>query len=394
MEASRLRCILLLVTLAPAGTLAQEAPEAASKAGFVPGQGFIVGSADESWKLRVGLQAGYQLEPVFREGDSQDHSAFFVIRPILAGNLFKPWIKFWTSLELANNPPFLLDSYVDIAPWKTFGVRVGQQYTPFSRHESYGPHQILFPEFAPVANYFWSGRDKGITAFGTWDGKLDTYAGAYGGSPLRQFTIISGNYLLEGRVTVSPLGAAGADSEYPYITADGSEAPFRISFTLQGYYGKIQQAIENFNPTTFSFTEMPSGMTSRNGTGGVDVFVQGRRFVAFAEAYFRRTDPEGGSSEFTALGAWGQAGILLIEQTLDFGIRLSWIDPSRDLDNDRFIAGEAQFAYYVHAPNVVLKLRYGVGDQDTPGMAALGPVSLPIPPGTTHIVTLQLNIAF
>ena len=47
-----------------------------------------------------------------------------------------------------------------------------------------------------------------------------------------------------------------------------------------------------------------------------------------------------------------------------------------------------------HPRVLVLKLRYGIADQQTPGMAALGSVSLPIQAGRSQVLTLQLNLAF
>ena len=90
-------------------------------------------------------------------------------------------------MELAGNPPYLLDSYIEAQPIDEFAVRFGQQFTPFSRHEYLGPQEILFPDWNIVANYFWTGRDKGLTVFGdVADQKLQYWVGLYGGSPLRQ----------------------------------------------------------------------------------------------------------------------------------------------------------------------------------------------------------------
>jgi hypothetical protein len=364
-------------------------------AGWIPGTGFVIQSDDAAYRLRVGLQAGYKYEPVYQNGAWQDRNMFFVLRPFIAGNFFREWIHFWTSLETAANPPYVLDSFVELTPWKEFGLRIGQQWTPFDRHEYFGPQEILFPEWAPVSEYFWSGRDKGITALGTLaDGKLDYYAGVYSGTPLRQYVALPGNYLLEGRVTVNPLGPVGL-TEFPYIISDGP-APFRVSFTLQGYYGKIQSASENFNPSTFSFETMATGDTRKQGAGAADLWLQGRWFVGYVEAIARRTEPPMGAASYTSVGVWGQIGILLVEKTLDAGVRVNWLNPSTSLSNDNFYSVEGQLAYYVsHTQNLVVKLRYGIGHQDSPGTAALGPVPLVLDaPGRAQIFTLQLNLAF
>jgi len=381
---------------AAAGTVASEGEASTSmKAGWYPDSGgFIVGTEDESFKLRVGLQSGYKLDLVYRDSEFQNRVPFFVLRPILAGNLWEKWVQFWVSLELARNPIYLLDAYVDIKPWDEFGVRIGQQYTPLSRHESYGPQQLLFPEFAPVAEYFWTGRDKGITLFGTVAKQLEYWLGLYGGSPLRQFTSIAGNYVVEGRVTYSPMGLIGL-TEFPHIVPRGSApAPFGVSFTLQGFYGKVQTAEENFNPSTFQFVASPTGKTSKTSTASADMLVQGPSFVAFIEGYYRRLDPNGADPAYTSLGVWGHAAYLLVPHTLDVGVRVSWIDASVDLADDELFGIEGQFAYYIHAPYLVLKLRFGYANQQSPGEDALGPVTVYLPTGKSYLGTLQLNASF
>jgi hypothetical protein len=391
----------------PPAPPATEAPPAATEevataaprpgdSGFTMGEGFILRSEDNNYKLRIGMQTAYKVEPIYQDGDFRDRRAFFVLRPIFAGSFFKDWIRFWTSLELASNPPYVLDSYVELNPVDEFGLRIGQQYTLIGRHEQFGPQQILFPEWSPVAEYFWTGRDKGITAWGlVADKRFEYYAGAYGGSPLRQFTTISGNYVVEARLVWNPAGPVGS-TEYPYISDEA--VPLRTSWSVQGYYGKVQLAEENFNASTFRFDPIATGVVREQACAGADFFVQGRWFATTAEAYVRSTDPEAtgaAGDTYTSVGVWGQFGVLIIPRTLDIAVRVNWLDPSTDLDDDYFYSGEAQVAYYVtHSPNLVVKLRYGIGEQQSPGMEALGPVSLFTREGELQIATLQLNLAF
>ena len=153
-----------VLTCAPR-TLAADAGEARPvSGGDEPGEGFLVKTPDDNYKLRIRLQAAYRFEPKFLNGQSQDRTAILSARPALAGSLVRPWITFLTSVELSGNPPYLYDSWLDVRPVSEFGVRVGQQETPFSRHENFGLYRIIFPETGPVSGYFWSGRDKGLTA--------------------------------------------------------------------------------------------------------------------------------------------------------------------------------------------------------------------------------------
>jgi hypothetical protein len=222
---------------------------------------------------------------------------------------------------------------------------------------------------------------------------FEYWAGAYSATPLRQFNALPGNYMFQARVTWSPMGPMGA-TEFPYIVSEGP-APVRVSATIQGFYGKAQRAIENVNPSTFSFEEKPSGETTKEGAGGADFWLQGPWFTFYVDGTLRRLTPAVGPS-FTSLGIWGQFGVMVIDKTLDVAARVNWLNPSFDLSDDQFYSVEGQVAYYIsHSPGLVLKARYALGHQSTPGAEALGPVPLVIAvPGTTQLGTLQLNLAF
>ena len=383
---------LLLLCGEPAAPVAPAALPAPAASGYQPDRGFFLASPDGSYELRIGFVGGYKIEPEYNGGSFQDRTEFFVLRPFIEGYVFRRWIRFNTTLELVGNPPYLLNSYVDLRPTQALGLRAGLQSTPFSRHKAFEPNAILFPDWAVTAEYFWSGHDKGATLISLTNAeRIEAFLGLYSGTPLRQFTAVAGNYVALARLTVSPWGKIG-DTEYPYISE--APAPFRLSFTVQGYYGKVTSGTENFDASSFEFSFTPNSNPTRKGTAGADLFLQGGRFMAFAEGYLQRTAPSDGSARYDAGGVWGEVGVLLVPRWLDFGLRGNWIDPSTSLSHVRMLIGEAQVAYYIHAPVLVLKLRYGVADQQTPGMAALGSVSLPIEPGRSQILTLQLNLAF
>jgi hypothetical protein len=382
---------LLLLCGEPAGP-APPGLTAPPASGYQPDQGFFLASPDGDYRLRIGFVGGYKVEPEYNAGSFQDRTEFFVLRPFIEGYVFRPWIRFNTTLELVGNPPYLLNSYVDLRPTPALGLRAGLQSTPFSRHKAFEPNKILFPDWAVTAEYFWSGHDKGATLMSLTAGeRVEGYLGLYSGTPLRQFTAVAGNYVVLARVTVSPFGKIG-DTEYPYISE--TPAPFRLSFTMQGYYGRVTSGTENFDANSFEFSFTPNMNPTRKGTAGADLFLQGGRFMAFAEGYLQHTEPGDGSARYDARGVWGEAGVLLIPRWVDFALRGNWIDPNSSLSNVRTLIGEAQVAYYIQAPVLVLKLRYGIADQQTPGAAALGAVPLPVEAGRSQILTLQLNLAF
>jgi hypothetical protein len=365
----------------------------AQSAGWT-GDGFELSDADARYRLRIGLIADLKLEPILVGETWQDRQALSAIRPSLSGSLYEPWLEYMVAEELAANPPYLLDAYVDVVRWKTLRFRFGQERTPFSRGENYGYSDILFPDQPVVSSYFWTGRDKGVIAYGTLADAVDYWIGAFGGSPVRQPTTLSGNYLIESRITWNPGGKLGR-TEYPYIVGRGhAPAPFVISGTLEAYYGKVQKAIESFEPTSFEFTVSPSGAITREAAIGGDVFVQGPSYAIFGEAFARRTEPEGGAA-YRSWGVWGQASVLLVPETLDVGVRVNYLDPSIDLRDDTFESIEAELGWYIAAPNVTAQLRYGLARQHSPGLPALGDVDLPVGVvGTINVFTAQLALSF
>lgn len=370
--------------------------EVRAEAGYFPGKGFLLRSSDDAFKMRIGLQSALRGQ-VRINGKAQVVSPFMTLRPILEGNLYKKWIRYWTSLELASNPVYLLDSYVEIQPVDAIGVRLGQQWTPFSRHEAInGPHQLLLPEWDAVSDYFWTGRDKGATLFGSFaDQKIDYSVGAYLGNPLRQFTTIRGNYMFVARLGLSPNGPVG--SEFAYADDDKAPAPFRWAIGVNGATSKVTPATENFNPSTFKFDVVPTNVTNINHTLGADVFVQSARVVALAEGYVRRTDPNSTGADYTSIGGFAQAGVLVYERKVDVSARFSWADVNVDAAHDNAFGIEAASSWYFHAPNVVFKLRYGYGSQMTPpdgSTTSSGAAPLILSTGHLHVMTAQINTAF
>jgi hypothetical protein len=357
------------------------------------GEGFELTDEAGDYRLRLGFLGSYKLEPFLVGETWQDREAFSSIQPWIGGSVYRRWIEWKTAVELAGNPPYLLDAYVNIARWEQLRVRVGQFRTPFSRSGMYGHDQLLFPDQAVVSSYFWTGRDKGAMAYGTLHDDLEYWLGVFGGSPLRQPTTISGNYVVEARLTYNPDGSVGK-TQYPYIVGPEHEpAPFGISASLEGYVGKVESATETFDPSSFHFSVTPSGMVERFAGFGGDVFVQGPSYAIFAEGFYRRTEPEG-LSAYRSWGVWGQASYLLVPETLDAGVRLDYLDPSIDLSDDTFAAVEAQLGWYIDGPRLVGRLRYGLGHQRSPGAAALGDVVLPVGfVGTANVFTAQLTLS-
>ena len=371
-------------------------PSRSPIAAWVKGEGFRIQSPDGNWKLRVGLQMAFNYEPRFVDSGNNWSNFFFeYVRPRINGTLLRPWIEYWCSLEFRQFPPFLLDCLLDVRPWKFFGLRAGQYWTPLSRHEYLGPQELVFPDWAPTADYFWTGRDRGVQLFGETN-FIDWYASITAGTTLTQTTPIPGNFQLQGRVSINPLGAVGP-TEIPWIATDGP-VPFRFSFTLQGSWGRVNPNGVGFNSSDFLVLNQQGERDY--GTGGVDLLIQWRRFGFFGEFYGRRISPRDlPTPSFTQYGAWAQAHYTFWRRALDAAVRFDWIQPSASLANDDFFSGETQLAWFIYSTTLALRLRYGFAHQADPGAAPANDpmffttVGLPTSPGWLHLITLQIQLA-
>ena len=393
-------CTALAATMllaAPAQLVADETAPAAPPATWIKGEGFRIQSADGNWKLRVGLQVAFQWEPRFPEGGPNNWSNFPLpyVRPRINGTLLRPWIEYWCSLEFRQFPPFLLDCYMDIRPWKFFGLRAGQFWTLLSRHEYLGPQELVFASWAPTADYFWTGRDRGVQLFGETH-YIDWYTSITAGTTLTNTTTVPGNFQLQGRVSINPIGPVGP-TEMPWIATD-KPVPFRFSFTLQGAWGRVNPNGVGFNNESF-LVLTPQGERDY-GTGAVDFLIQWQRLGFFAEAYGRRVSPRDvPTAPFTQWGAWAQVHYTFWRRNLDGALRYDWIQASASLPSSDFHAGEAQLAWFIYGTSLAVRLRYGVAHQADPGPAPaadpmfLTTVGLPTSPGWLHLVTLQLQLA-
>jgi hypothetical protein len=361
--------------------------------GYAPGEGFRLKSNDGDYMLRISVQLGLRVEPSWADNELRYNGAFALLRPIIRGNVYRPWLAFRLSMDLAGDTPSVLDAYIDVEPWKEFGFRFGQQGTPLSRHNAFGPQQLFFPEYSGVAGYFWSGRERGVTFYGTlFSERLDYFAGAYSGAPEEESVDLSSDYVVEGRLTFSPAGPVNAN-ELPF-TPEGGLLPFGVSITAQGYFGKLRPLPEGYNSSYSVLTPARSPPGTETGVAGADLWFQYGRVIAFGELYWRTQNPTGTSGAIHAYGAWSQVVVNAYANIVGVGARVSWIDPDVDLANDQALEAEAQLAWFIHAPELVLKLRYAWLDQRSPDVAEAADVVLPFAEGRTNLVTLQLTAAF
>lgn len=366
-------------------------------AGYVSGEGFRMRDASGDNLMRFGFTAAFKFEPAWTEGERDVRGSLAFVRPAIRGNFLRPWLHYVAAWELAAPSAFLLAANVEATPWDEFGARFGQQGTPVGRHSNFGPQNIFFPDWAAVSSFFWSGRQRGLTVFGhLFESRLDYFAGIYGGSPTREPENQPENYVAEGRLTASPFGPVNGN-ELPF-TSDGESLPLRASITVQGYHGKLLTTVDNLNNSNSILQPETIDVARKMTTGSFDLWLQGGPVIVFGEYYRRHVEESNGLESYSSEGVWGQAMVDVYEHMFGVGARFNWLNPNTSLDGDRVLQLEGMGAWFIHPPELVLKLRYTWLDQSEPDpedlAAAPDDYKLPFIPGSSHVVTLQLTMAF
>jgi hypothetical protein len=367
-------------------------PDSGGVARWSREEGFRIESADGNYRLRFGLITGLKIEPAWNAGERTVNGVLAFLQPKLSGTFYRPWLSYAIAMELAQGDAYLRDAYIAFQPLEEFGACFGKQGTLISRHEAFNQTQIFFPDYASVAGYFWSGREKGLMVYGSaFDRELDYYLGLYGSAPLRDPLNDPDHYILEARVTASPLGPIN-DSELP-STFGGGSLPLRASFTLQGYHGKLNASAETESPTQGVLTPEPFDTAQKMTTFGGDLWVQGGPVIVFGEYFARHIEDSDVLPGYSSHGVWGQVVVDVYERLIGAGVRANYLDPKLDLDDDRVVELEGQLAWLIHPPELVLKASYSYLHQDSPDAETLDDFELPFVPGSSHVLTLQITLA-
>lgn len=99
------------------------------------------------------LQGGLKLEPAWNDGQHQLDGVFPFMRPMLRGNLFRDWIDYRLSFEVATGDPFVLDAFIGV-----LAASIGHHTEHFFEFVA-----SLVASAVSVAGAHWWGADPAVT---------------------------------------------------------------------------------------------------------------------------------------------------------------------------------------------------------------------------------------
>lgn len=363
----------------PRSGSAEHEPRFAPFASLEKGMG--IASADGNYSVGVHVLFQTRFEHTERDGGRDDGFKIVMARPALRGVAFRKWIEYFVQWELAGGSASLLDAELVVQPMPELGVKVGQFVTPFSREFLVPPGALLFPDFSPSNILFRNSRDVGATLMGSlFDKHLEYWAGAANGNGINKASNDNAQLEWFARIGANALGKP------PYTEIPGlTKEEVGLTFGLNASYTDIEQTSSTLDPKSGAVTTQKLG-SSPTTKLGVDAWSHYGPLSFQVEAYSRTVQAAGGGARKIARGGFAQAGLFVIDRTVQLALRGDLVDADATHPGTLDRRVDVGLNYYVHANNLKVMARYGWADSPS--------ALTPSVKGTSSTGTLQAQLWF
>lgn len=343
-------------------------------------------SAEEDWtkKIEVGYKKGayiktpddrYSLklnvrtQGLFKYEDQEDekNTASFSVkraRLLAGGNMFYPWMQYFTQITLEGTSTGLRDAYIEAAYYDWAKPRIGQYKVPFDREFLTSAFNLELIDRSIASNAFNLGRDIGIQVSGSLLQDQLAYAvGMFNGSGANQNNQDQ-NFMYVGRMVYTPFGS------FPYSEGalDTPAAP-KLAVGAAGAY------MPGLEPGERKTLAGPLGNTNIVPVNSdvyeltADLAFKYLNFFFQGGYYFRNIDPEKSTpyGSQNAQGFYFQGGYFLVPKKFELAGRYSWVNPNNpnqtdDNEQQEYTGG---LSYYIDGHNLKLQANYSYFDNET-----------------------------
>lgn len=257
------------------------------------------------------------------------HGVVRMARPHLRLKVPAMHLGAFAQAELAGGNARLLDLRMDWSPLEAFTLGVGQFIPPFSRAFMTPVPQLMFPDFSSAELRFRDDRDVGAVVEGAaLSRRVQWHLAVLEGPGLTGVRRVDVPTLLVGRVSVQPLGAMDL-TETPGLVAP---PPTRVSLGLNT---SVRTADVKLAGTTALLPSQRTGATVGADlaawTGPVSLMAEAYAHQDLARAPALSADTTADRwwqtlprrAQGVSLGAYGQAGLMVLPRRLEVATRLS-----------------------------------------------------------------------
>jgi len=210
---------------------------------------------------------------------------------------------------------------------------------------------------------FKPARDVGLVIHGkVADGLLAYNLGWYGGVGQSKVRSGSNNGALGARVAINPFG------EMPYSEGDLDHSQKPLLGMGVGYFMDTlkKTGTSSFESNNLSFAGssgwLGKGASTFGSSEKVDIdtlgFDLGFKWMGFSaqgEYFWGQATGQNSDAKIRAHGYYAQAGYFVIPKHLELAMRYSYVDPNRDVSNDRQMETQGAISYYFNKHNLKLQ---------------------------------------
>ena len=323
-------------------------------------KGVYIKTTDDrfSLKLNVRTQGQFKYEDQENEKNTESFSVKRA-RLLAGGNVFYPWMQYFTQVTLEGGSAALRDAYIEAAYYDWAKPRVGQYKVPFDREFLTSAFNLELIDRSIASNAFNLGRDIGVQVSGGFLKDQLSYAvGMFNGSGANQSNQDQ-NFMYVGRMVYTPFGS------FPY-----SEGALDTPDTPKLAVGAAGAYLPGLEPGERKTLAGPLGNTNIVPVNSdvyeltADLAFKYQNFFFQGGYYFRNIDPEKPTTygSENAQGFFLQGGYFLVPKKFELAARYSWVDPdnpnqTNDNEQQEYTGG---LSYYMDGHNLKLQANYSL----------------------------------
>ncbi|MBI3845572.1 MAG: hypothetical protein HY292_13130 [Planctomycetes bacterium] len=344
-----------------------EGGSASAVAGYDPGKGFFLKSADDTSSLHISGFGDFRYTYFDRDEDvplaGEDKSSFRIrkMRVKFFGTAVKPWVNYFLQWENSGGSLSLLDYYVDVYDKKSMpeiGLKFGQFKPPFSRQFLVSDETLDVTERSISNDFFFFDRDQGVMLHGRPCGdsaNVEYWTGLFNGNGRNQSDNPDVGLLWVSRLEWNILGEHGYTEGDPDDTQDPQ-------WSIASSYG--------YNLVTPQQT-LPAVTTDIGiSRWEADTAFKLMGFSVQGEVYVSSETPDDRSPGVRGVhssGTYVQSGFFVMPKELEVAARWAYIDTDNALVPRRQeIAGGVHYYFAGHPWKLQAEIRH-LEDVRTPG---------------------------
>jgi phosphate-selective porin OprO/OprP len=320
-------------------------------------KGAYIKTTDDRFSLKLNVRT----QGLFKYEDQEDQKnteSFSVKRArlIAGGNMYYPWMQYFTQITLEGGSAALRDAYIEAAYYDWAKPRIGQYKVPFDREFLTSAFNLELIDRSIASSAFSLQRDIGIQLSGKLlQDQLNYAAGMFNGSGANQSNQDQ-NFMYVGRMVYTPFGS------FPYSEGalDTPQTPKLAVGVAGGYLPGLEPGERKTLAGPLGNTDIVS-VNSDVYELTSDLTFKYLNFFFEGGYYFRNIDPEEPTplGDENAQGFFLQGGYFVIPKKLELAARYSWINqdnPNQKNQNEKEYTGG--LSYYLDGHNLKLQANY------------------------------------